>query len=338
MAVWPCRAGAPGCLWFRVTGRHFNLLLREFGVVLGIQWRNRLVCSWHSYFSHVSHISLIAVSLKALRVCVKFDVKMRWALKMLTRTEKNRQFSEEYSTIREATAHTLNHFSIGSARFLRAQHRRASAKISVSFLEPSMKPPLPNADAGFVTVPWFLLEPSIFTRLDLHWHLKKWTFEFFQFMHQSVRDFCQKEFHYNGVIINGTCTEYIDKISAETIRDCSAYGPLLHRMNTIEKVRGRFRHSRRRSGSCFAPVGLTHPDGRTNKRATFWIIRDWNSSIQVDARMANWRPSNLDYIMYNHGASSFLIRLSTGVRNWPRNMRSTLGSLNEHWIILQNNQ
>jgi hypothetical protein len=138
-------------------------LLPESGIVLGFLWWNRLVCSWHSIFSHVGHIPLIAISLKALRVCVKFDITICWTLKMLIRIEKNRQLSEEYSTIWESTASMFNPFSIGFARFLRVQHRRASAKISVPSLEPSMKFPLLDADAGFVTVPWFPLERPIFT-------------------------------------------------------------------------------------------------------------------------------------------------------------------------------
>jgi hypothetical protein len=44
-------------------------------------------------------------------------------------------------------------------------------------------------------------------------------------VHQSVRDFCQGEFHSNGAIINTTCAEYMDKISAKNIPDCSACGP-----------------------------------------------------------------------------------------------------------------
>jgi hypothetical protein len=48
-------------------------------------------------------------------------------------------------------------------------------------------------------------------------------------VHQSVQDFCQREFHYHGAIINSTCTEYMDKISAENIPDCSASGPLVKR-------------------------------------------------------------------------------------------------------------
>jgi hypothetical protein len=55
------------------------------------------------------------------------------------------------------------------------------------------------------------------------------TFEFFQFVYQSVRDFCQREFHYNGAIINNTYTEYMDKGSAENMPDCSACGPLAER-------------------------------------------------------------------------------------------------------------
>jgi hypothetical protein len=75
-----------------------------------------------------------------------------------------------------------------------------------------------------------------FHTLDLHWHLKKWAFEFFQFVPESVRDFCQRKFHYNGAIINSTCSEYMDKISAENMLDCFACGPLFNMTCDIEKT------------------------------------------------------------------------------------------------------